>query len=78
MVFEKLKQLIIEQLSVPQDNVTMETNFQDDLGVDSLDIVELTMAMEEVFDMEEISEEDLSKVVTVGDLVNYLQQHLDI
>lgn len=78
MVLEKLKKLIAEQMSVEADNITMETHFEHDLGVDSLDIVELTMAMEEEFDLEEISEEDLARVLTVGDLVHYLQQHLDM
>ena len=78
MIFEKLKHVIAEQLGVDEDIITMETHFEDDLGVDSLDIVELTMAMEEEFNLEEMSEEDLTKVVTVGDLVRYLQQKLDI
>lgn len=78
MVLTKLKALIADQLGVEEDIVTMETNFQDDLGVDSLDFVELTMAMEEAFDLEEMGEEDLAKVHTVGDLVRYIQQKLDI
>lgn len=78
MIFETLKRLIAEQLSVDADNVTMDTHFEDDLGVDSLDVVELTMAMEEEFNLEEISEEDLAQVVTVGDLVNFIQQKLDM
>lgn len=78
MIFETLKRLIAEQLSVDADGVTMDTSFEDDLGVDSLDVVELTMAMEEEFNLEEISEEDLAQVVTVGDLVNFIQQKLDM
>lgn len=78
MILEKLKKLIAEQMSVDEDIINMDTHFEDDLGVDSLDIVELTMAMEEEFNLEEISEDDLAQVVTVGDLVRYLQQHLDI
>lgn len=78
MIFEKLKSLIAEQLAVDGNTITMETHFEDDLGVDSLDVVELTMAMEEEFNLDEISEEDLAQVVTVGDLVRYLQQQLDI
>lgn len=78
MIFETLKRLIAEQLSVEADNVTMDTHFEDELGVDSLDVVELTMAMEEEFNLEEISEEDLAQVVTVGDLVNFIQQKLDM
>ncbi len=78
MILEKLKKLIAEQMSVDEDIITMDTHFEDDLGVDSLDIVELTMAMEEEFNLEEISEDDLAQVVTVGDLVRYLQQQLDM
>lgn len=78
MMLERLKKLIAEQMSVAEDSITMETHFEDDLGVDSLDIVELTMAMEEEFSLEEITEEDLASVVTVGDLVHYLQQKLDV
>lgn len=78
MILEKLKKLIAEQMSVSEDIITMDTHFEDDLGVDSLDIVELTMAMEEEFNLEEISEDDLAQVVTVGDLVRYLQQQLDL
>lgn len=78
MILEKLKSLIAEQLGVDEDVITMDTHFEDDLGVDSLDVVELTMAMEEEFNLDEISEEDLAQVVTVGDLVRYLQQQLDI
>ncbi len=76
-MLEKLKKLIAEQMSVDASSITMETHFEDDLGVDSLDIVELTMAMEEEFSLEEITEEDLATVVTVGDLVRYLQQRVD-
>ena len=78
MVLGKLKAVIADQLGVDEDIITMETHFQDDLGVDSLDIVELTMAMEEEFGLDEMSEEDLAQVVTVGDLVRYIQQKLDI
>lgn len=78
MVLEKLKSVIADQLGVDEDIVTMDTSFQDDLGVDSLDVVELTMAMEEEFGLEEMSEEDLAQVFTVGDLVRYLQQKLDM
>jgi acyl carrier protein len=78
MILEKLKSLIAEQLGVDEDIITMDTHFEDDLGVDSLDVVELTMAMEEEFNLDEMSEEDLAQVVTVGDLVRYLQQKLDL
>lgn len=78
MILEKLKELIAEQMGVNQKIITMDAHFAEDLGVDSLDIVELMMAMEEEFNLEEISEEDMEKVVTVGDLVQYLQRHLDL
>ena len=78
MLLEKLKSLIAEQLGVEEDIITMDTHFADDLGVDSLDIVELTMAMEEQFHLEEMNEDDMVQVQTVGDLVRYLQQKLDM
>lgn len=76
MIFEKLSELISEQFGVEPDTITMETTFEDDLGADSLDIVELSMALEEEFDIEEMGEEDLTNVSTVGDLVNYLKAKL--
>ncbi|MCC8123285.1 MAG: acyl carrier protein [Oscillospiraceae bacterium] len=76
MVFEKLLTLLAEQFSVEQESISMDTTFEE-LGADSLDIVELTMALEEEFGVEEMSEEDLAKIATVGDLVNYLNAKLD-
>jgi acyl carrier protein len=67
----KVKEIIVEQLGVEADKVKMEASFIDDLGADSLDIVELVMAMEEEFDLE-IPDEDAEKLKTVGDVVNYL------
>ena len=78
MILEKLRSLIADQLGVDSSNITMDTNFEEDLGVDSLDIVELSMALEEEFDIGETSEEDLATIKTVGDLVHYLQGKLDI
>ena len=78
MILEKLQTLIADQLGVDGNGITMDTNFEEDLGVDSLDIVELSMALEEEFDIGEMSEEDLASIKTVGDLVNYLQSKLDI
>lgn len=72
MILDKLKELIADQLGVDAGTITLETNFEEDLGVDSLDIVELSMALEEAFDIEEMGEEDLAKIKTVGDLVDYL------
>ena len=78
MIFEKLKELISEQMGVEASDITMESNFEEDLGVDSLDIVELSMALEQEFDIGEMSEEDLATIKTVGDLVGYLQKQLDL
>ena len=73
MIFDKLTELLAEQFSVEPESITMDTSFEDDLGADSVDIVELSMGLEEEFDIEEMSEEDVSAIKTVGDLVHYLQ-----
>ena len=73
-IFEKVKDIIVEQLGVVENTVTLEASFIDDLGADSLDIVELVMAIEEEFDME-IPDEDAEKVVSVGDVVEYIKEH---
>ena len=74
-VFDKVKEIIVEQLGVASDSVTLEASFIDDLGADSLDIVELIMALEEEFDME-IPDSDAEKVVTVGDVVDYIKDNI--
>ena len=74
-IFEKVKGIIVEQLGVTESSVTAEASFIDDLGADSLDIVELVMALEEEFDME-IPDTDAEKVVTVGDVVEYIKDHV--
>jgi acyl carrier protein len=74
-VFEKVKAVIVEQLGVSETAVEMEASFIDDLGADSLDIVELVMALEEEFDME-IPDSDAEKVVTVGDVVEYIKENV--
>ena len=71
-VFEKVKETIIEQLGVADTAVTTEASFIDDLGADSLDIVELVMALEEEYDVE-IPSDDLAELNTVGDVINYLK-----
>ena len=71
MVFDKVKAIIVDQLGVEDDAVKMEASFLDDLGADSLDIVELIMALEEEFDIE-IPDEEAEKITTVGDAVNYI------
>jgi acyl carrier protein len=74
MVFEKVKKLIVEQLGVEEDDIAMESSFIDDLGADSLDIVELIMALEEEFSLE-IPDNEAEKITTVGDAVEYIQKN---
>ena len=74
-IFEKVKAIIVEQLGVAESAVNMEASFIDDLGADSLDIVELIMALEEEFDIE-IPDADAEKVVTVGDVVDYIKENV--
>ena len=71
-VLEKVKGIIVEQLGVSESAVTMEASFIDDLGADSLDLFELVMSMEEEFGVE-IPSEDLEKIATVGDVIDYLK-----
>lgn len=73
-ILEKVKAIIVEQLGVADTAVTMEASFIDDLGADSLDIVELIMALEEEFDME-IPDEDAEKIVSVSDVVDYIKDN---
>ncbi len=72
-VFDKVKSIIVEQLGVEEAEVKTESSFIEDLGADSLDIVELVMALEEEFDME-IPDEDAEKIKTVGDAVKYIEE----
>ena len=74
-IFEKVKDVIVEQLGVTESSVTNEASFIDDLGADSLDIVELIMALEEEFDIE-IPDADAEKVVTVNDVVEYIKENV--
>ena len=75
-VFEKVKTVVVEQLSVSPSEVTKEASFVDDLGADSLDTVELVMALEEAFDTE-IPDEDAEKLSTVGSAVSYIMSHVN-
>ena len=74
-IFNKVKEIIVEQLGVAETAVTMEASFIDDLGAESIDIVEIIMALEEEFDTE-IPDADAEKIVTVGDVVDYIKDHV--
>lgn len=73
MVFEKVKDILVDQLDVEEDSVTMEASITNDLGADSLDLVDLIMAFEEEFDIE-IPDEDIESIKTVGDVVRYIEE----
>lgn len=74
MVFEKVKTMLVDQLSVDEEKVTMEASITEDLGADSLDVVDLVMSLEEEFSLE-IPDEDVEKIKTVGDIVKYIEDH---
>lgn len=71
---DRVKNIIVDRLGVKEDQVNLEATFKDDLGADSLDVVELIMELEDEFDLE-ISDEDAEKIGTVGDVVTYIDQH---
>jgi len=73
-VFEKVKNIVVDRLGVDESKVSMAATFKDDLGADSLDVVELIMELEDEFDLE-ISDEDAEKIGTVGDVVTYISNH---
>ena len=75
-IFKTMQDLIAEQFAIDADEISMESSFVDDLGADSVDLVELVMAMEEEFDIGEIDEEDLAALKTVGDCVRYINGKL--
>lgn len=74
MVFDKVKEIIVDQLDVDVDKVTNGANIQDDLGADSLDVVDLVMSLEEEFDIE-IPDEAVEGIKTVGDIVKYIEDN---
>lgn len=76
MLFDKIKAVIADKLSIDEDEIKMESSFVDDLGADSLDIVELVMALEDEFDLE-IPDEEAEKISTVADVVEYIKEHTE-
>ena len=76
-IFQVLQNLVAEQCAKDAEEITMDTAFEGDLGADSVDLVELVMAMEEEFEVGEIEEEELSALKTVGDAVNYIAGRLN-
>lgn len=76
-IFKTMQDLIVEQFAIEPDDVTMNSSFEDDLGADSVDLVELVLAMEEEFEVDEIPEDDLAALKTVGDCVRYLTAKLN-
>lgn len=74
MIFEKVAEILAEQLDAETGSIAMETKLVEDLGADSLDVVDLVMTLEDEFDME-IPDEDIENVRTVGDIVKYLEEH---
>lgn len=76
MVFDKIKDIIVEQLDVEEDAVTMEASITEDLGADSLDVVDLVMSIEESFDVE-IPDEEVENIKTVGDIVKYIENKVE-
>ncbi|HIU44654.1 MAG TPA: acyl carrier protein [Candidatus Ventrousia excrementavium] len=77
MIFDKLCELVADQFGVDPDEVTMETSFVDDYNADSIDIVELMMAVEEEFHLGEVEENALENIKTIGDVVEYIQARVD-
>lgn len=76
MVFDKVKEIIVDQLECDEDQVTMEASITEDLGADSLDVVDLVMSIEESFDVE-IPDEDVEGIKTVGDIVKYIESKVE-
>ena len=77
-MLEKLCARLANQFGVDPDSVTADTSFEEDLGADSVDLVDVSLALEEEFGLEEMAEEDIASIVTVGDLYRYMCDHLDL
>lgn len=75
-MFEKIREIVADKLSISEDEITMDSAFLEDLNADSLDIVELIMALEDELDME-IPDEDAENFVTVGDVVKFVKSHVE-
>ncbi|MCF6462678.1 acyl carrier protein [Clostridium sp. Cult1] len=76
MVYEKIKKMISEQFHIDEDDITMETSFREDLNADSLDLVELIMALEDEFELE-VDDDVVEEIDTVGDAVDYIKKIVD-
>ena len=74
MVLEQIIKMVAEQFMIDENEITADTSFVDDLGADSLDVVELTMAMEETFSLPDTPEDELTNIQTVGDLADYVSR----
>ena len=77
MIFEKIRAIIADQFGIDEDGITMETNILEDLEADSLDVVELSMSIESEFSLDEMKEEDLKGIRTVGDLVELVSNSVN-
>ena len=77
MIFEKIRAIIADQFGIDEDGITMETNILEDLEADSLDVVELSMSIESEFSLDEMKEEDLKGIRTVGDLVDLVSNSVN-
>ena len=75
MVLEKVKAILAEQFDVDEDKITADTDLQEDLGADSLDVVDLLMSIEDEFDVE-VPDEEIENIKTVGDIVRYIEEHV--
>lgn len=73
MIYDRIIDMVADQFGVDKDELSRDTSFADDLSADSLDVVELSMTIEEEFDLGEIAEDDLKKISTIGDLVDYVE-----